>query len=496
MTTLDYPAWLRIDHWLNVLFLTLLLRSGIEIVATHPRLYWHDDSTPGTEWARFTNKVMPKNKLYDTLDDEQDYHPLIALPGHAQLGLGRHWHFFSVIGWILVGISYYILLFATGQWHRYWPYSWSIFPEAWNDIVAYLTFNLPPLLPGEPLDAIQKLTYAGVVFLLAPFQILTGAAQSPAVEARFPWYVRLWGGRQSARSLHFLGLAAFGVFIVIHLSMVFFWGWGQLNASMIFGSVRNTYWATALSLVIIAVIVAIHVAATLWSLRRPFSVQRVLGAVISVVRRGLLRRLDSRQNYPAAQLSPEHRVNGKPPTAASYKVMAVHNFVDWRLRVGGLVEQPVTLDLAALRSLAEPQTQRVLHNCVQGWSSIGEWSGLPLGQLVDLVRPLPQARYICFMTMQDNSTDEPSSHGGGMFYEVMDLELAYKPQTLLAYAMNGEPLPIKHGAPLRLRVETQVGFKMAKWVNQIEFVDDYSGIGKGRGGWREDNVYYGKDGEI
>ncbi len=496
MTTLDFPVWLRIDHWLNVLFLTLLLRSGIEILSTHPKLYWSDHSKPGTEWARFTNKVMPKDKLYDTLDDEQSYHPLIALPGRSQLGMGRHWHFFSVIGWILVGLSYYILLFATGQWHRYWPYSWSIFSDAFDDLVTYLSFNLPPVLPGEPMDAIQKLTYAGVIFVLAPFQILTGAAQSPAIAARFPWYVRLFGGRQSARSLHFLGLIAFLVFIAIHLSMVFFWGWGRLNALMIFGSVRNVYWATALSLLIIAAIVAVHVAATVWSLRSPFSVRRVLGPVIAIVRRGLLRRLNSRQDYPVRRLSPEHRVNGKPPTADSYKVMAVHNFVDWRLRVGGLVENPVTLDLAALRSLSEPHTQRVLHNCIQGWTSIGEWSGLPLAQLMDLVRPLPQARYICFMTMQNNSTDEPSAKGGGHFYEVMDLALARKPQTLLAYAMNGQPLPIQHGAPLRLRVETQVGFKMAKWINQIEFVNDYAEIGRGAGGWREDNVHYSMDGEI
>jgi DMSO/TMAO reductase YedYZ molybdopterin-dependent catalytic subunit/thiosulfate reductase cytochrome b subunit len=497
MTTLDYPAWLRIDHWLNVLFLTLLLRSGIEILATHPKLYRKNDSKPGTEWARFTNKIMPKDKLYDTIDDEQSYHPLLALPGRRNLGMGRHWHFVSVIGWILVGLSYYILLFATGQWHRYWPYSWSIFAEAWNDTVTYLTFNLPPLLPGEPLDAAQKLAYAGVVFVLAPFLILTGAAQSPAIEARFPWYVRLFGGRQAARSLHFLGLVAFLVFIVIHLSMVFFWGWGRLTASMIFGSVRNTYWATALSLVIIAAIIGVHAAATIWSLRRPVPVRRVLGRVISPVRRGLLRRLDSRQNYPTRMLSAEHRVNGKPPTADSYKVMAVHNFVDWRLRVGGLVENPVTLDLAALRALGEQHTQRVLHNCIQGWSSIGEWSGLPLAQLVDLVRPLPQARYICFISMQNNSTDEPGlEQRRGRFYEVIDLKLAAKPQTLLAYQMNGQPLPIKHGAPLRLRIETQVGFKMTKFINQIEFVDDYAGIGLGLGGWREDNVHYSMDGEI
>jgi Prokaryotic cytochrome b561 len=94
-----------------------------------------------------------------------------------------------VIGWILVGLSFHILLIATSKWHRYWPYSWSIFTEAWSDIVTYMTFNLPPLLPGEPLDAVQKLAYAGVVFLLTPFQILTGArhhlvGQAPVPDAR------------------------------------------------------------------------------------------------------------------------------------------------------------------------------------------------------------------------------------------------------------------------------------------------------------------------
>ncbi|RRR40493.1 oxidoreductase [Mycolicibacter terrae] len=496
MTTLDFPAWLRIEHWLNFLFLTLLLRSGIEILSTHPKLYWNEHSKPGTEWARFTPREMPTDKLYDTLDEEEDYSSVVALPGHKKLGMGRHWHFISVMGWIAVGLSYYILLFATGQWHRYWPYSWSIFSEAWNDVVTYMTFNLPPLLPGEPLDAIQKLTYAGVIFVLAPFQILTGAAQSPAIEARFPWYVQMFGGRQWARSLHFVGLAAFLAFIAIHLSMVFFWGWGQLTSLMIFGAVRNINWATLWSLAIIAAVVAVHVAATVWSLRRPTQVHRILGSIVTRARLILLRPLNSRQNYPPGKISEEHRVNGKPPCSDEYKVMAVHNFADWRLRVGGLVEKPVTLDLDALRALGQPETQRVLHNCVQGWSSIGQWSGIHLSRLLQEVRPLPQARYICFLTMQDTGRDEPSAEGSGQFYEVMDLELAYKPQTILAYEMNGKPLPIKHGAPLRLRVETQVGFKMAKWINQIEFIDDHSGIGMGLGGWREDNVHYDKDVEI
>ncbi len=496
MVQLDFPVWLRVEHWLNVLFLTLLIRSGIEILATHPKLYWRKDSRPGTEWAKFTRKRMPTRKLYDTLDEEEEYSPVISLPGHRNLGMGRHWHFISVIGWVLTGLSYIVLLFATGQWHRYIPYSWEIFPTAWNDVLTYLSFNLPPLLPGQPFDAVQKLTYAAVIFLLAPFQILTGAAQSPAIEARFPRYVRLWGGRQAARSLHFFGLVAFIGFIAVHVMMVGLWGWGQLNALMIFGDVSSPRWAIFWSLMIIAGIVLVHVLATVAGLKRPRRVQQALGAVVMGVRKILLKPLVSRQDYSRAKLSPEHRVNGKPPDCDEYKIMAVHHFADWKVQVGGLVENPVTLSIADLRALRESQTQRVLHNCVQGWSSIGEWSGLPMRDLVELVRPLPEARFLCFMSMQDNGRDEPSSPGTGRFYEVLDLSLMQHPDALLAYEMNGEPLPIKHGAPLRLRLETQVGFKMCKWIERIEFVADYSVIGQGMGGWREDNVYFDKNVEI
>ncbi|MBP0457132.1 molybdopterin-dependent oxidoreductase [Streptomyces montanisoli] len=496
MQQLNFPVWLRVEHWVNVLFLTLLLRSGVEILATHPKLYWRNDSHPGTEWARFTRKTMPASRLYDTLDEEESYSSLVSLPGHKQLGMGRHWHFISVIGWILTGITYYALLFATGQWHRYIPYDWSLFSTAWQDVLTYLSFELPPLLPGQPLDAVQKLAYAVVIFLLAPFLIFTGAAQSPAIEARFPWYVRLWGGRQAARSLHSLGLLAFLAFIAVHLIMIGWWGWPELNALMIFGHVQDLNWAIGASLAILAGIALLHVAATVVSLRRPRTVQRALGAVVTAARRVLLRPLESRQHYPRRAVSVEHRVNGKPPCSLRYKAMAVHGFVDWRLHVGGLVERPMAFSLQDLRELGRPSTQRVLHNCVQGWSSVGEWGGVPLRTVLDLVGPLPGARFLCFMTMQDTGRDEPSAEGAGRFYEVIDLSLAQHPQCLLAYDMNGGPLPIKYGAPLRLRLETQVGFKMAKWIESIEVVSDYSAIGEGMGGWREDNVFYDKDVEV
>lgn len=493
MPELDFPAWIRITHVVNIVFLSFLIRSGMEILATHPLLYWNDNSKPGTEWAKFTRKKMPRDKLYDTLDQEESYSSIVSMPGHSQLGLGRHWHFISVIGWILCGLVYVVLLFATGEWTRFWPESWAIVPRAFQDMVTYLSFQLPPLLSGKPYNAVQMLTYAGVVFVLAPFQILTGAAQSPALEARFPWFVKAFGGRQWARSLHFFGLLAFLGFVAIHLFMVVVHGFGKEMAKMIFGVEVHPTASAIITIAFLASLVILHWVATKYTLARPRNTQKALGFVIEGTRKLFLHPLTSRQDYSRAQLSPEHRVNGKPPLSDEYKIMAAHNFDGYTLEIGGLVENPMSFTLEELRTLPTRQTQRVMHNCVQGWSSVGEWTGAPLRQIVELVKPLPEAKHICFISIQDCGRDEPSAEGEGRFYETIDLDYAYHPQCILAYEMNGGPLPIKHGAPLRLRLETQVGFKMTKYIERIEFVADYHDIGSGMGGWREDNIYYDRD---
>jgi DMSO/TMAO reductase YedYZ molybdopterin-dependent catalytic subunit len=116
-----------------------------------------------------------------------------------------------------------------------------------------------------------------------------------------------------------------------------------------------------------------------------------------------------------------------------------------------------------------------------------------LRQIAELVKPLPEAQHICFLSYQDSGRDEPSAPAQGQFYETIPLDYAYHEQTLLAYEMNGRAPPIKHGAPLRLRLETQVGFKMCKWIERLEFVADFKHIGEGTGGWREDNVFYDRD---
>jgi len=128
------------------------------------------------------------------------------------------------------------------------------------------------------------------------------------------------------------------------------------------------------------------------------------------------------------------------------------------------------------------QEQVTEHHCIQGWTAIGEWGGVPMRYIIEKCKPLQPARYVVFRSHQYTDGDE--------FYEVIDLEIVKHPQTILAYEMNGEPLDIGHGAPLRLRVETQLGYKMVKWLKSIEFVNDYKDIGMGQGGHREDHMYY------
>jgi DMSO/TMAO reductase YedYZ molybdopterin-dependent catalytic subunit len=188
------------------------------------------------------------------------------------------------------------------------------------------------------------------------------------------------------------------------------------------------------------------------------------------------------REYTEADLSPAFRANGStdPPDPAS-RAMAAKGFADWRLRVDGLVERPASFSLADLKAMPA-RTQITRHDCVEGWSCIGKWTGVPLGNVLERVGMRPTARYAVFYCA--DSLDGPDR-----YYESIDRVDCFHPQTILAYEMNGAPLPVPHGAPLRLRVERQLGYKMAKYVMRIELVDDFSKIGGGRGGYWEDRGY-------
>jgi DMSO/TMAO reductase YedYZ molybdopterin-dependent catalytic subunit len=193
------------------------------------------------------------------------------------------------------------------------------------------------------------------------------------------------------------------------------------------------------------------------------------------------------REFTAADISPDFKPNGSTnPDDPDYVAHAAKGFADWRLVVDGLVERPLTLSLADLRKLPA-RTQITRHDCVEGWSSIGKWKGARLAAVLDKAGLKPNARYIvlyCADTLDPTTLD-----GTGQYYESIDLIDAYHPQTLLAYDMNDQPLPVAHGAPLRLRVERQLGYKHAKYVMRLEAVEDFAHIGRGNGGFWEDRGY-------
>jgi len=190
--------------------------------------------------------------------------------------------------------------------------------------------------------------------------------------------------------------------------------------------------------------------------------------------------------FRESDLSPVFRTNGTTlPTSAEYARLMQAGFVDWRLRVDGLVRTPLNLSLDDLMRLPS-RTQITRHDCVEGWSAIGKWQGVQLGRVLEMATLMPGARYVVFHCADEL---EQSLDGSGRYYESIDLLDASHPQTILAYAMNDRRLAVEHGAPLRLRVERQLGYKHAKYLMRIEVVSSFDQLWGGHGGYWEDRGY-------
>lgn len=193
----------------------------------------------------------------------------------------------------------------------------------------------------------------------------------------------------------------------------------------------------------------------------------------------LLRRRPLVREFSPGDIAALFPTNGTTrPVGEDYRRLASGGFRDWALRIEGLVRAPLSLSLAQLMRL-DARSQITMHNCDEGWNAVAQWKGVPLGHLLRLAAPQTRASYVVFHCM-DKRED------GQHYYESIDLFDAFHPQTILAYEMNGRPLPVAYGAPLRLRVETQIGYKNAKYIDRIELVDALDRFGKGRGGWWED----------
>ncbi|WP_235738299.1 molybdopterin-dependent oxidoreductase [Nocardioides alcanivorans] len=506
----DFPFWLRAQHLLNFVLIGMLIRSGIEMLSSLPRLWWRNDCAPGTEWLKFTKRELPKEEgVYTSLMDEKSVHPLLSLPGRENIGLGRHWHGLSVMLWVLNGVIYVIVLFATGLWRRLIPTSWDVFPEAWESLKTYLSFDVPDISHFQPYDALQMLGYTFVIFILAPFMMITGVAMSPAVRSRFPRFVKMLGGHQGARSLHFIGMVLMGGFIVMHVSLVFLVHRDRNLVNMVFGGAETAVSparAAQATVIMVAVIVAVlvfWVALSYWSLADRPRAHRFTAGFTEIGRKIFLNWLRpqgaKKKGYTDADISEFHWTNGLPPTAEESQLWIDARDRNWEGLTITLrddindVEKVLTIE--DLKKL--PQHSYIAtHTCMQGWSATSRWTGVRLTDLMDQLGPRPEgAHYLLTESyglaqkMIDNRPREP-------FYAAIDLDTMAEEETIMAYERNGEDLEDHLGAPARLRVESNHGYKHVKWVSRVMWVRDFADYGDGRGGTREDSALQAFNGRI
>jgi DMSO/TMAO reductase YedYZ molybdopterin-dependent catalytic subunit/thiosulfate reductase cytochrome b subunit len=476
------PWWVEAQHFFNLFLMIFVIRAGLQILADHPRLYWTRHSTPGRAWFRF-QKPVPADPLWTAKQDSVSLPRHVGLPGlRHSIGLARWWHLGTDVLWLVNGAVFYILLFSTGQWRRIVPTTWKVFPAAASVLIQYFSLRWPTENGWTAYNALQLLAYFVTVFVAAPLALITGLGMSPALSTRFKRVSRRLS-IQVARSLHFLVLCWFLVFIVVHVTLVFSTGLVR-NLNHIYAGRDDASWAgfTVFAVLMVMLVVA-WVAATPFTLRHPRVVQRVGFALVGPFQR-LFEHIDATPGeYDEDDVSPYFWHNGAYPTTDEYQRLFDEGFASWRLRVHGLVENPVDLGLDDLRALPYHE-QITQHFCIQGWSGVAKWGGVCMSTIVDLVRPSAEARWVVFYSLGDGPD-------GGLYYDAHPIEQMRYRLTMLAYDMNGEPLTYGHGAPLRLRNEVQLGFKQVKWLAGIEFVADFTDVAGGYGGYNPDHEFFG-----
>jgi DMSO/TMAO reductase YedYZ molybdopterin-dependent catalytic subunit len=190
--------------------------------------------------------------------------------------------------------------------------------------------------------------------------------------------------------------------------------------------------------------------------------------------RVLMSRHSLAREFNRSEISKVAPINGPPPESETYQRLLTGGFAEWRLTVDGLVARPASFSLADLKRF--PARSQITHQaCEEGWSFIAEWIGVPLSYVLNLVGVFPQAKYVVALPYENG---QPPN----IWWESIDMADAWHPQTLIAYGMNGPELPTPHGAPVRLKVARQLGYKSVKYLHRITVTDTVKNIGKGLGG--------------
>jgi len=459
-----HSALVRATHWISALSFAVLVLSGLAILLAHPRLYWGEAGAVGGP------------SLIDL--------PLPFVLEVPIRGPGRYFHFLAA--WLIVftGLVYVSRgLVARHFGRNLLPARADLGVGAIGRVIrGHLRFERSTEAELASYNALQRLSYSAVVFVLAPLMLWTGLAMSPAATSVFPFLVTSFGGQQTARTVHFLVACMLVLFLFVHVAMVWLTGFRTRMRAMITGRGASLAAGGAKALSRRDLIkaglgavagVSVFGVAVRWADRCgliPANHRGLYGLSETLTYAGqrLLTKLPSMaREFDRSQISKVAPVNGKAPTTESYQRLLAGGFADWRLPIDGLVARPGALSLADLKGF--PSRSQITHQaCEEGWSFIAEWTGVPLSYVLEHVGILPGAKYVFFFTFDD-------------WWDSIDMDDALHPQTLLAYAMNGPEMPTDHGAPLRLKVARQLGYKSLKYLSRITVTDTAKGIGDGLG---------------
>ena len=466
----------RITHWINAACLGILLMSGLQIFNAWPSLYWGEigaDRDPawltiGADHAgahprgfvRVGGATLPTTGVLGLskvagAPTERAFPTWATLPALQELAAGRRWHLF--VAWCLVanGLVYLVAGIASGHLRR------DVLPtradlrarHLWQEIVDHARLRFAKGNAARRYNALQKLTYLAVIAVLLPAMVLTGLddvagrrrcgplAARPVrrapVGALDPFYLRV-----PAAAVH-RGPSRHGAAV------------GRLEQHALddHRTLRHRQRGHAMNAPVTRRRFLAGAGALLLSGCDSANQDGTIGAILRsaepltmAAQRLLQGRRALAREFTEADLSPSFRVNGTSrPDSDAYAALVENQFADWRLKIDGLVARPQALSLAALK-LLPARTQITRHDCVEGWSAIGKWTGVPLGALLRTAGVLPSARYVVFHCADEL---EKTLDGSGRYYESIDLVDAFHPQTLLAYGMNGQDLSVGHGAPLR-----------------------------------------------
>jgi len=471
-----HTGLVRVTHWIVVLSVVGLFVSGVGILVSHPRLYWGETGNVGTE-------------------------SLVDLPIPFIIGpsvWNRPFHFF--FAWILVltGLVYAAAGFITRHFHRdllpaksdlRWDYIGSTIWE-------HLRRNRVGASVVRPYNVVQRLTYLAVVFALFPAILWTGLAMSFGVTSVFPILATAVGGHQSARTLHFVCVIVLVLFVAVHVGMVYLAGFwanvremvtGRMPAAEREGSTstpltRRKFLTAGLATAAGAsgLGAAVHLADRFALIPPDHSGILGIGETLTyATQRILTSRHSLAREFTRSDISKVAPVNGPHPSDEHYLRLLADGFKDWRLSVEGLVARPLSFSLDELKRLPS-ESHILLHACEEGWSYVAEWTGVRLATVLELVGTRAEARYVVF---EPFANPNQSGRVVRVLWDSIDMADALHSQTLLAYVMNGEALPVDHGAPVRLRLSRHLGYKNTKYLSRIIVSDRRDFYRKSRGTW-------------